>query len=59
MDSQQIIARLKREEWVLQRVRGSHHMFYKPGHGVLVVPHPRKDLPTGLLDAIKRKADWK
>jgi predicted RNA binding protein YcfA (HicA-like mRNA interferase family) len=34
-------------------LRGSHHVFKhtgRPGH--IVVPHPKKDLGTGLLAAI-------
>ena len=48
---------LKAAGWRLDRIRGSHHIFVhhsKPG--IVVVPHPRKDLGTGLVRAIRRQA---
>lgn len=57
MPSAELIRELKAAGWVLDRVRGSHHVFKhpkRPGH--LVVPHPRKDLGTGLVTAIRRQA---
>ncbi len=46
--------------WVLDRVRGSHHVFNHPlipGH--IVVPHPKKDLGKGLVAAIRKQAAQK
>ena len=43
--------------WVLDRVRGSHHVFkhpVRPGH--VVIPHPKKDLGIGLVAAIRKQA---
>jgi predicted RNA binding protein YcfA (HicA-like mRNA interferase family) len=43
--------------WVLERIRGSHHVFrhpYRPG--LIVVPHPKKDLGKGLAAAIRKQA---
>lgn len=57
MKGADLIRELKRAGWVLDRVRGSHPVFKHlkpPGH--LVVPHPRKDLGTGLVTAIRRQA---
>jgi predicted RNA binding protein YcfA (HicA-like mRNA interferase family) len=42
---------------VLDRVRGSHHVFrhpHKAGH--VTVPHPKKDLGKGLVNAIRKQA---
>jgi predicted RNA binding protein YcfA (HicA-like mRNA interferase family) len=55
--STDLIRELKAAGWVLDRVRGSHHVFKhaeRPGH--IVVPHPRKDLGTGLVAAIRKQA---
>jgi predicted RNA binding protein YcfA (HicA-like mRNA interferase family) len=41
---------------VLDRVRGSHHVFTKPGRLPVIVPHPRKELGKGLIAAIRRQA---
>lgn len=58
-NSRDIIRRLEREGWRLTRVRGSHHMFRKDGATeLLVVPHPKKDLPPGTVRAIYRAAGW-
>jgi len=48
---------LRQAGWVLDRVRGSHHVFVLAGRpGLVVVPHPKKDLGTGLVKAIRRQA---
>jgi predicted RNA binding protein YcfA (HicA-like mRNA interferase family) len=55
--SADIIKELKAAGWVLDRIRGSHHVFKHPTRpGFVVVPHPQKDLGTGLLAAIRKQA---
>lgn len=57
MTSAELIRELRQAAWLLDRVRGSHHVFThatRPGH--VVVPHPKKDLGIGLLKAIRRQA---
>ena len=57
MSSADLIRELKSAGWQLARVRGSHHVFTNPRRpGILVVPHPRKDLGSGLVRAILRQA---
>lgn len=56
-DGRRIIKKLRDEEFELVAVRGSHHKFRK-GDIVLVVPHPKKDLPIGTAKAIARQAGW-
>lgn len=56
-NSRRLIARLQRDGFELTGVRGSHHKFRK-GTIVLVVPHPKKDLPVGTVRAIYRQAGW-
>lgn len=56
MPSAELIRELKAAGWVLDRVRGSHHVFVhpdRPGH--IVVPHPRKALGVGLCAAILKQ----
>jgi predicted RNA binding protein YcfA (HicA-like mRNA interferase family) len=58
-NSRDVISRLKEDGWTLDRVQGSHHHFKKAGFPFIVtVPHPRKDLPVGLVKAIYDKAGW-
>ena len=57
MQSGEIIKALKAAGWRLERIRGSHHVFRHPVRpGIIVVPHPRKDLGTGLVAAIRKQA---
>ncbi len=56
MKSADLIRELVELGWVLDRVRGSHHVFKHPQRpGIIVVPHPKKDLGTGLVAAIRRQ----
>ncbi len=58
-DSRKIVQRLQKEGWIQVRVRGSHHVFRHPEREtLLVVPHPRKDLPLGTVRNIYRSAGW-
>jgi predicted RNA binding protein YcfA (HicA-like mRNA interferase family) len=44
--------------WVLDRVKGSHHVFVradKPYH--ISLPHPEKDLATGTLRKLMKLMD--
>jgi predicted RNA binding protein YcfA (HicA-like mRNA interferase family) len=57
MKSADLIRELKEAGWVLDRVRGSHHVFKHPHRpGSIVVPHPKKDLGVGLVAAIRKQA---
>ena len=52
-----VIRMLKAAGWRLRSSRGSHHVFIHPGQdGLVVVPHPKKDLPTGTARAIMKQA---
>ncbi len=57
MTSADLIRDMKRVGWILDRVNGSHHIFKHPSRtGIVVVPHPKKDLGQGLVKAIRRLA---
>ena len=56
MTSQEVIDTLKADGWVLNRVKGSHHIFTHPTKGGHVtVPHPRKDMALPTLRSIERQ----
>jgi predicted RNA binding protein YcfA (HicA-like mRNA interferase family) len=60
MKSATLIKELIATGWILDRARGSHHVFRHPTRaGILVVPHPRKDLGKGLVAAIRKQAGIK
>ncbi len=57
MKSADLLKELHAAGWRLQRVRGSHHILKHPAkQGIIVVPHPKKDLGKGLVTAIRRQA---
>jgi predicted RNA binding protein YcfA (HicA-like mRNA interferase family) len=57
MNSRKIIERLLKDGFELVSVRGSHHK-YRKGATVVIVPHPKKDLPLGTARNIARQAGW-
>jgi predicted RNA binding protein YcfA (HicA-like mRNA interferase family) len=60
MTSKELIALLNKHGWTLRGSKGSHHVFVhasKAGH--LTVPHPKKDLGTGLVQKILKQAGLK
>lgn len=58
-DSRAIIERLRNHGFELISVRGSHHKFVHPVlRRMVIVPHPRKDIPHGTASAIYKQAGW-
>jgi len=55
--SRELIQVLEKDGWILDETVGSHHHFKHPTKkGKITVPHPRKDIGTGLLKAIVKQA---
>jgi len=60
MKSDTVIKILTSDGWKLVRVKGSHHVFkHETKKGIVVVPHPKKDLPIGTLNSILKQAGLK
>ena len=58
-NSRDIKRRLESEGWRLIRTTGSHHIFRHPATGAIIsLPHPKKDLGTGLVQKIYKDAGW-
>ena len=58
-DSRKLIRKLKAGGWVVVAQRGSHVQLKHPERpGRVTVPHPRRDLPTGMVRSIYRQAGW-
>ena len=58
MTSAELIKRMLKAGWMLRGVKGSHHVYVhpeRPGH--VTVPHPQKDLGTGLLHKLLKQTD--
>jgi len=57
----ELISLLERNGWVLQRTRGDHRQFIRPGSpGVITVAgNFGRDIPTGTLNVILKAAGLK
>lgn len=57
MDSRRLIKILKSKGWYEVYSTGDHRHFKHPSlPGKVTVPHPRKDIPKGTLNAILKQA---
>lgn len=57
LTSKDIIDLLLKKGFVLDRTKGSHHLFYNPvTKKRVVIPYHKKDLPKGTLIEILRQA---
>jgi predicted RNA binding protein YcfA (HicA-like mRNA interferase family) len=58
-DSRAIIRRLNADGFVLVSSPGSHHKYRHPGRDrIVILPHPRNDIPLGTVRSIYRQAGW-
>ena len=55
MTSAELIRLLEDAGFRLVGIRGRHHKYRHPDGRVTIVPHPKKDLGTGLVRKIMRK----
>lgn len=57
MTSTDLIRDMQKVGRRLDRVNGSHHVYKHPDRpGIVVVPHPKKELGLGLVKAIRKQA---
>ena len=57
MDSRDILAALLADGWQEVRRRGSHMQLKHPTKpGLVTLPHPKRDLPSGTLRSIEKQA---
>ncbi|MEO9788456.1 MAG: type II toxin-antitoxin system HicA family toxin [Aurantimonas coralicida] len=57
MDSRDILAALLSDGWREVRRRGSHMQLKHPTKpGLVTLPHPKRDLPSGTLRSIEKQA---
>ena len=58
-DSRDIIRRLLKDGFEQKSVQGSHHKFVHAERRLMVmVPHPKRDLPRGTVRSIYKQAGW-
>jgi len=52
-----LIKMIEADGWYEVRVSGSHHHFKHPNkRGLVTIPHPKKDLPSGTVKSILKQA---
>ncbi|USE82044.1 type II toxin-antitoxin system HicA family toxin [Acinetobacter tibetensis] len=57
MRSLDLIKKIEADGWYEVRVTGSHHHFKHPTKkGLVTIPHPKKDLPSGTVKSILKQA---
>jgi predicted RNA binding protein YcfA (HicA-like mRNA interferase family) len=56
MTGRDVLKLLEANGWVLDRVRGSHHILVKGSATVSVPVHGSRDVPKGTLHAILKEA---
>lgn len=57
MNSKALMKELEQAGWILDRIKGSHHIYRKSGYvNSIPIPHPKKDLPQGTVRSIKKRA---
>jgi predicted RNA binding protein YcfA (HicA-like mRNA interferase family) len=59
-NSRKLLRMLQNAGWDVVRISGDHHILKHPDfdHSI-VLPHPKKDLPTGLVRRIYKDAGWR
>lgn len=57
LSSSDVIRILERKGFIFDRIKGSHHIYFKPDTlRRVVIPHHKKDLPKGTLHEILKQA---
>ncbi|HCU0566899.1 TPA: type II toxin-antitoxin system HicA family toxin [Acinetobacter baumannii] len=57
MKSLDLIKMIEADGWYEVRVSGSHHHFKHPTKkGLVTIPHPKKELPSGTVKSILKQA---
>jgi predicted RNA binding protein YcfA (HicA-like mRNA interferase family) len=58
MTAREAASKLAREGWASRAGKGSHTIWKKPGHRIVVLPNHRGDLAPGTLRSICDAAGW-
>lgn len=59
MTGKNLLKLLKKENWELDRINGSHHIMKKDEKTLSVPVHGNRDIPLGTLNAILKQAGLK
>jgi predicted RNA binding protein YcfA (HicA-like mRNA interferase family) len=53
------VKQLKKDGWVLDRIKSSHYIMRKGSTSISVPVHKNEDLKPGILDSLKKQAGLK
>ena len=57
MNSREVLKIIKKDGWILKKVKGSHQQFTHPiKKGKVTIPHPKKDLKKKTVQSIFSQA---
>ncbi len=59
MTGKNLLKLLKKENWELDRINGSHHIMKKDEKTLSIPVHGNRDIPLGTLNAILKQAGLK
>ena len=59
MNGKELIKLLKEKGWVVDRIKGSHHIMIKGTKTVTIPLHGSRDLPKGTLNKILKEGGIK
>ncbi len=59
MSGKELLKKLKKDGWALDRIKGSHHIMVKGASTVVVPVHGNSDVPKGTLNAILKQSGLK
>ncbi len=58
-NSRKLLRRLQADGWEIVRISGDHHVLKHADISLLItLPHPKRDLPRGLVRSIYKIAGW-
>jgi predicted RNA binding protein YcfA (HicA-like mRNA interferase family) len=59
MSGKDLVKRLEKAGWILDRISSSHHIMVKGSKTISVPVHGNRDLPTGTLHSLLKEAGLK
>ena len=59
MTGKEVVKRLQKDGWIIDRIQGSHYILVKGDKTISVPVHGSKDLPIGTLNKILKDAGVK
>jgi predicted RNA binding protein YcfA (HicA-like mRNA interferase family) len=59
MSGKDLVKKLKKDDWIEDRINSSHHIMIKDGITLSVPVHGHDDLKPGILNSLPKKAGYK